>query len=132
VAFATPTPPDRRSFVALFSDGQDNASITSPDDLFAVAARTTTTMSLLLASPVRRAPSGLFARLAADTGGVATAVMPSDRLGDGFRRALDQFRASYVLTFVPQGVPLSGRHRLDVRVNRPGVEVRARREYIVP
>jgi hypothetical protein len=57
--------------------------------------------------------------------------MPSDRLGDGFRRVLEQFRSSYVLTFSPKDVPREGRHALDVRVTRSGVNVRARREYIV-
>ena len=35
----------------------------------------------------------------------------------------------YVLHFVPSGVPAGGVHTLDVRVDRDGATVRARREY---
>jgi Ca-activated chloride channel family protein len=132
VTLAAPSPPDRRPFIALFSDGLDNASITSAADLLEVARRTRPTVSVLLATPIRERPSGVYADLAAETGGIVTAIMPSDRLGDGFRRILEQFRSSYVLTFVPRGVPRTGRHALEVRVKRSGLDVRARREYVLP
>jgi hypothetical protein len=45
------------------------------------------------------------------------------------RPALDDFRSSYVLHFVPQGVDERGVHQLEVRVKGTG-EVRARREYV--
>ena len=131
VALAFPGAANRRQFIALLTDGQDNASITTAAEVLDVARRTTPTVSVLLASPLRQQPTGVFADLAAATGGIATTVMPSDRLGDGFRRVLERFRSSYVLTFSPKGVRREGRHALDVRVARGGLDVRARREYIV-
>jgi len=43
---------------------------------------------------------------------------------------VQDFRSSYVLFFTPRGVERAGPHTLEVRVKRPGVEVRARRGYI--
>ena len=72
----------------------------------------------------------LFRLLAQDTGGDVFPITPTGNLGSTFRRAVDQFRSSYVLHFVPQGVDERGVHRLEVRVKRIGVDVRARREYV--
>jgi len=45
---------------------------------------------------------------------------------------LDNFRASYVLYFSPEGVERAGAHTLDVRVKRSNVQVRARNGYVWP
>lgn len=132
VALASPAAPDRRQFIALFSDGLDNGSISREQDLLDVARRTTPTVSVLLATPVRRPPPSVYSDLATATGGTVVSVMPSDRLGDGFRRVLEEFRSGYVLTFTPTGVPRGGSHRLEVAVDRTGVDVRARRGYALP
>jgi VWFA-related protein len=71
----------------------------------------------------------LFSLLAQETGGVVFTIGPGENLGSTFRRALDEFRSSYVLHFVPQGVDERGVHQLEVRVKGTG-EVRARREYV--
>ena len=131
VALASPGPADRRQFIALLTDGADNTSITTDEQLLTVARRTRPTVSVLLASPLRRTPSGILADVARETGGTAASVMPSERLGGRFRRVLEQFRSSYVLAYSPQGVPRVGRHTIDVHVRRAGVEVRARRDYVV-
>lgn len=129
VALATPAPPDRRQFIVLFSDGRDNISVTSPGQLLEVARRTTPTVSAVLAAPTRRPFDRAYANLAAETGGTMVSLLPTDNLGDLLRRALDQFRSSYVLTYIPTGIPATGPHQIDVAVNRPDVEVRARKGY---
>ena len=50
-----------------------------------------------------------------------------ENLTSKFRRMLQEFRSSYVLYFTPRGVERTGAHTLEVRVKRPGVDVRARR-----
>lgn len=72
----------------------------------------------------------LFSLLAEETGGAVFPIPASGNLGSTFRRALDEFRSSYVLHFAPQGVAERGMHQLEVRVKGTSVdEVRARREY---
>ena len=49
-----------------------------------------------------------------------------------FQSVLEAANARYVLSYEPAGVARHGRHRLKVWVKRRGVEVRARKEYVVP
>jgi VWFA-related protein len=132
VAFSTPSPPDRRQFIVLFSDGRDSSSVSMPDTLMNVARHTTATLSVVMAAPTPLARSSVYADVATETGGTIVSLLPTDTLGGSLRRALDQFRSSYVLTYSPTGVSRSGAHALVVTVNRPGLDVRARRGYEVP
>ena len=58
-------------------------------------------------------------------------VTSSSAVSAALRRLLDEFRSSYVLHFVPQGVERGGFHTLTVRVTRSGgpYDVRARSGY---
>jgi Ca-activated chloride channel family protein len=145
VALASPDTPGRRRLVVLFSDGQDSSSISDAATLLDVAKRSTPTIASILASPVLERPASVLRtsaslasatiqtvsdRLAAETGGMVTTVKSGENLTSKFRRMVQDFRSSYVLYFTPRGVERSGPHTLEVRVKRPGVEVRARRGYI--
>jgi VWFA-related protein len=129
VALAASAPQERRQLVVLLSDGKDSASILTPAMLIDIARRTSPTVSLVLATPLQRQPDPLYTELATETGGTVVSLRAGETLGDNLRSTLDQFRSSYVLSFVPAGVPRTGPHSLDVRVDRTGVEVRARRGY---
>lgn len=145
VALTGADAPGRRRLVVLFTDGQDSSSITDVETLLAVARRTTPTVAIVLASPSLERPAslhrtasplagvtvGAFAeRLAGETGGLVSVLTPGENLTSKFRRLLQDFRSSYVLYFTPSGVERAGAHTLEVRVKRPGVEVRARRGYV--
>ena len=145
VALATADAPGRRRLIVMFSDGQDSSSITDPDALLDVARRSTPTIATILASPLPERPASVLRtnaslasatvealsdRLAAETGGMVTSVKAGESLTPKFRRMVQDFRSSYVLYFTPRGVERAGPHTLEVRVKRPGVEVRARRGYI--
>jgi VWFA-related protein len=142
VALAAAAPPDRRQLVVVFSDGEDQSSVTSPETLLDVARRTTPALGLVFpsfrlrtggialpSSPAADARARMYAQLANETAGFVETVEPGASLGSAFRKMLLDFRKSYVLYFVPTGVGRTGFHALDVRVKRPGVDVRARRGY---
>ena len=145
VALATADAPGRRRLIVLFSDGQDSSSISDADVLLDVARRSTPTIATILASPMPERPASVLRtnaslasatvealsdRLAAETGGMVTSVKSGETLTSKFRRMVQDFRSSYVLYFTPRGVQPAGPHTLEVRVKRPGAEVRARRGYI--
>ena len=145
VAMTTADVPGRRRLLVLFSDGQDSSSITDPDELLDVARRSTPTIAVILGSPVPDRPASLVRtssalasatvntlteRLTAETGGIVTTVKSGENLTSKFRRMVQDFRSSYVLYFTPRGVERSGAHTLEVKVKRPGAEVRARRGYV--
>lgn len=146
VQLASPTLEGRRHLIVLFTDGQDSSSISDSDALFDVAKRTTATVDIVLASnaperssasPFARSPGRppitvgrMYDQLARETGGLVVPTTAGENLASTFRRALADFRASYVLYFTPQGVEPSGSHTIDVRVKQDGADVRARRGYI--
>ena len=146
VQLASPAIEGRRQLIVLFTDGQDSSSISDPDALFDVARRTTATVDIVLpsAAPERNSASPfarssgrpaitigrMYDQLARETGGVVVTATPGENLASTFRRALADFRASYVLYFTPQGVSRSGAHTIDVRVKQDKTDVRARRGYI--
>jgi VWFA-related protein len=131
VALASGGTPDRRQLIILFTDGRDSSSISTPDTLLAVARGTSPTVNVVLATPARVPSDRIYTEIAAETGGTVVSLLPTDNLGDSLRGALDQFRASYVLAYIPTGVERVGAHTIDVRVNQPGLDVRARRGYLV-
>ena len=142
---------DRRQLIVIFTDAADSSSTTTPAGLLEIAQRTnasvasvlpgatyllttskvgtstTITRTLRLAST---AGAEILQKLAAETGGTQLRVSAARNLVDSFRRVLDDFRSSYVLHFVPQGVERGGFHTLEVGVKgRDGVTIRARRGY---
>jgi hypothetical protein len=73
----------------------------------------------------------LYTSLTQATGGIVVPVTSSSSASAALRRLLDEFRSSYVLHFVPQGVERAGFHAVTVRVTRSGgpYDVRARSGY---
>ena len=66
--------------------------------------------------------------LASETGGLA--FYNKNALSESIQRAVDDSRVTYVLGFYPDESTWDGKiHRLEVQVNRPGVQVRSRRSY---
>jgi VWFA-related protein len=66
--------------------------------------------------------------IASETGG--RAYYNANALGDSIQRAVEDSRVTYVLGIYPDEASWDGtNHKLEVRVNRPGVEVRSRRSY---
>ncbi len=130
-----------RRVVVLFSDGADNVSWLTAGDLREPAADA----RVLIFAVVTTEPgdeiggpaageSGrrrILRRLVESTGGrVLKAASPAD-LAPQFQRILEELRTRYILSYVPASAPREGRHRLEVRVRRGGVKVRARSEYVV-
>jgi VWFA-related protein len=157
VALVSAEHPDRRQLVVVFSDGEDSMSTTEPQQLTELAQRSHATLTAVLPSgmataagprgdglsgarsvsgrvqvtTVQRQESQLYAKLTADTGGIVIPILsPTEDLTATFRRALDEFRSSYVLYFTPKGVDRGGYHELIVTVPQDkAFTVRARRGY---
>jgi VWFA-related protein len=72
-----------------------------------------------------------MAALADGTGG--TFFHNSNDLGAGFKRLTEPPEVVYVLELSPDGVKQDGSyHRLKIKVDRPGVDIQARRGYFIP
>ena len=82
------------------------------------------------AGPYRGGPNLPALKQAADvTGGLVYEDSSRTPMPQIFRRVLDDFRASYVLTYVPAGVDHGGLHTITVRAKNKRYVVRARKSY---
>jgi len=148
VALISATPRDRRQLIMFFTDGGENFSVTDDAALLDVARRTRATVTLVMpmAGPGTAVTAllprqHLISLVASETGGstLFTTMQPptfgltaglTTVLTEVFRNALEVFRSSYVVYYVPQGVDRAGVHTLKVSVPTRGATVQARRGYV--
>lgn len=119
--------PGRRALV-LVSDGLERNSRHTAEEVYA-RVRTSDVMIYPVALS-RRSPA-LFETLARLSGGRATATRQPDELPRIFRRFASELRHQYLLGYQPDSAAGPGYRRLEVRVTRPGLVVRARAGYTV-
>ena len=78
---------------------------------------------------VRSRPSRDLRKISDETGGGYFELQRTDELSPTFTRVAQELRSQYLIGFAP--VALDNRvHKLDVKVNKPGMTVRARRSYL--
>jgi VWFA-related protein len=146
VALVSASAPDRRQLIVIFTDGNDSTSVTAPETLTTVAQRTRGTLTFVMPALPRgsvgrpatssssrelslRPLAPLLSSMALETGGTVLPAAGYTDLSGAFRRVLDDFRSAYVLYYNPRGVDRGGYHTLEVRVQREGATVQARRGY---
>lgn len=149
-------PADRGQVVVLLTDGYDTSSTFTLNQVRDVALRSEDVFHLFIvhqspaALPVPRqnvntrhlwwpevpdmvagaAPTQTMGDIARITGGEMSEIFSRDHIPGDLRQAIEDFRASYILQYTVQGVDPKGRHKLTVKLNRPGdYSIRARREY---
>jgi VWFA-related protein len=69
--------------------------------------------------------------VAEETGGQIFEAGSIEGLGESFQGVLARIKNRYLLRFEPAGLPIPGRHKLEVRLKGTQGEVRARRGYVV-
>jgi VWFA-related protein len=126
----------RRHLVIALTDGIDTVSTMGASDVVAAAARVEAVVHAVLVTPAAE-PSVPWQRrsldatreLALATGG---SVHPFQKAAHDFKQVVDDFRAGYVLKYVPEKVPSDGVHELSVTLGRKDANryvVRARKTY---
>lgn len=123
-----------RRVVLIFTDGEDSFSRRSSDDRVLDRARTEEFMiyaiglqSQFLGTTTR--PDRKLRTLADETGGGYFELRRTADLGSTFTRVADELHRQYVMAFTATN--LDGKlHKIEVRVKRPGMTVRARRSYV--
>ena len=116
------------SLVVVCTDGSDISSWLRPGDVLDSAKRSNAVLYAVTSADVPRVSA--LEELAEATGGDVLRVGSGVGLRDAFQKILQQFRSRYILAYTPTGVQLGGFHRLDVRMKRRGLSVRARPGYI--
>jgi Ca-activated chloride channel homolog len=122
----------RRKAVVLFTDVQDNASRLSVQQVIDMArAAEVSVFSVGLGADESQVPMVFMSRLAEETGGRSYFIRNLKKLPEVLRSILTDLKSQYFLTYTPENLKPHSRHRVLVRVNRPDVVVRAKKEYLV-
>jgi VWFA-related protein len=131
-ALLRPRPLDRRQLVVTFTGGVDDTSVLDLPRVRDVARRSDAVLYLVLDDSVpsqMRMALGEMAELTG--GGVRMESHLSRPLRLRFREIFDEFRQSYVLTYRPVGVSVTGWHEVRVSLpSRPDLTVRVRAGYL--
>ena len=120
-----------RRALLLLSDGSDRYSRATPAEALD-RARRSDVMIYPFALGTARPP--LFAELAVVTGGRSFYPRDAAQVAEAARTVADELRHQYLLGYTPSRPPTAGEGQwrsIAVRVNRPGVTVRARDGYFV-
>lgn len=128
---------DGRRVVLVFTDGEDTSSRLGFKTVLE-RARDEEVMvySIGLESEyfngtrvVRSRPSRDLRRISDETGGGYFELQKTDELAPTFTRVAQELRSQYLIGFAP--IALDNRvHKLEVKVNKPGMTVRARKSYL--
>src|SRR6478752_923595 len=126
-----------RRVVLVFTDGEDTSSRTSFKTVLE-RARDEEVMvySIGLESEyfngmrvVRSRPSRDLRKISDETGGGYFELAKTVDLAPTFTRVAQELRSQYLIAFAPASLD-NKVHKLEVRVNKPGMTVRARRSYL--
>jgi len=132
-ALIRPTEPQRRHLVVLLTDGDERLSILDAEKMRDVASHTEALVDVIVPmAKISTNKPGLapLIDVATHTGGQLFPILLTDSLSAAFKRSIGDFRTSYLLRYVPQGVARPGWHTVDVRVTKPGqFHVHARKGY---
>ena len=139
-----------RAMLIVFTDGQDNLSVLSEEDVLTVAVESDVLVHVVGLSGGKasslfqpKAPDRIpprpgepdnvraLRRVAEATGGRFWEATSPSRLRDAFAAILESMKTRYVLRYEPEGVVREGSHRVEVWLRGGQGEVRARRAYTV-
>ncbi len=123
----------RRAIAVVFSDGVDNASWLSEDDVVEATRRSDVVVYAVQAPIVQtgnRASDDRFLKQITEAAGGRSWRARADRdLSATFVEVLRHIRSRYLLTYDPQGVDGDGWHTLQVKLTRGRGDILARPGY---
>lgn len=126
-------PIKKRKALVLFTDGEDNQSRLSVNQVIEMARASEVSIFSIAQGRDEATTLKVFLdRLADQTGGRSYFIGSMKKLPTAYQAILAELKSQYFLTYTPRGrlKPRSWR-RIQVRVNRPYVLVRTKKEYFV-
>ena len=131
-----------RSLVLLFSDGKDNRSWLTEDEVVQAATQSGTVVYAVAFNPPFVIAGGQPLRgtgpdehalttIASETGGRLLWAQRDRDLKPRFLEVLQEMRSRYVLTYHHSAAPAAGWHAITVRLTRRSGTVKARTGYFV-
>jgi Ca-activated chloride channel homolog len=121
----------RRKAVILFTDGEDNRSRLSVEQVIGIArASEVSIYSVAQGLDERTTLRAFLDQLADQTGGRSYFIGSIEKLSETFRKILKELKSQYFITYTPRpGLRPRTWHKIEVKVDRRDLVVRARKEY---
>lgn len=120
-----------RRVVLILSDAEDNCSRLDPEEVRDRFGREGTMVYAIGVKGDGGLPVRELRDLTRDSGGFYFELKPQDDLAATFARVADELHRQYLIGYAAP--LLDGKsHEISVRVNRSGVNLRARRSYVAP
>ncbi len=117
------------SFYSIDARGLMAASVTGQARDWGSVSRLGSDFIAEIRDAVQRAPQAFLTELASGTGG--RAFLNSNNLMPGIQAALGDARSYYLLAYRPKNKRKLGKfHKIEVKLNRPGVTARYRKGYL--
>ncbi len=122
-----------RKAVVLFTDGEDNRSRLSVKQVIEMArASDVSIFSAAQGVAESKTIMTFLNRLAEESGGQSFFIGDIEKLSDVFGTILTDLKSQYFFTYTPKaGLKPRTWHQIQVRLKRPGLLVRAKKEYFV-
>lgn len=117
-----------RALVIVFSDGVDTSSWLTPQAVLETARRTDAVVYGVSTGTPKKA--NFLRDLSATTGGTSFEIESTKDLSATFTRILEEFRHRYLVSYSPSGVERGGWHKVEVRIPRREVTIKARPGYL--
>ncbi len=110
-----------RKVIIVFSNGPDNASAVSPDDVGAIAEDEGVPIYVISTRALNRDPisSNAFRRITERTGGKAYFAKTWQRQSEAFVEIREELASSYTVTYYPQANPNRGWRNIQVELVGP-------------
>ncbi len=110
-----------RKVIIVFSNGPDNASAVSPDDVGAIAEDEGVPIYVISTRELNRDPisSNAFRRITARTGGKAYFAKTWQRQSEAFVEIREELASAYTVTYYPQPNPNRGWRNIKVELMDP-------------
>ena len=110
-----------RKVIIVFSNGPDNASAVSPDDVGAIAEDEGVPIYVISTRELNRDPisSNAFRRITQRTGGKAYFAKTWQRQSEAFVEIREELESSYTVTYYPQPNPNRGWRSIQVELMGP-------------
>lgn len=131
VALALPRPGDRRTLIIVFTDGVDNSSWLSEEEVLDSARRSGVVVDVVRVGSRELSWSRFVERLPEVSGGKGFSAASARDLESLFTKALEEMRARYLLVFSPPRPNRPGWHELKIELKDLKGEVTARPGYFV-
>lgn len=121
-----------RKAVVLFTDGEDNRSRLSVNQVIEMArASEVSIFSVAQGADESKTLMVFLNRLAEETGGRSYFIGNIKKLPEVFRTILTELKNQYFMTYTPKALTRHSWHQVQIRVSRPNAVVRAKKEYFI-